>query len=566
MRTQRLIAATVVAVLAVAVLAGCPKRTTRGLPEYQLGADQAYLGGKVIAIEQAHVLNRRDFVYSIDFDATTQRVAFPHMVMTEFEVSLADVETGKVLWHVPLNPTEFDVEGVSFVGGQTVAVAVGVRRSATSTHPALRLFDAATGNERASAFSDDEKGYTQIAASRDGRFVAAVTSKDGNLVIADGNSLAWLGEARAHRGPAAAVAIASDGTIYTGGQDRSIAVWRLRPTPPSTAGEVRLPLVLVGDAKEPAIQVATDRRLPALFSITNSIEETAVTRAWAERAGIAVGAPTRKVRTHAGEVTVAEVVLPPLALKDVALAGVPAVVCDECVPVGCDGIVGGEQARRLRLTRGPLPYLVTLAVDVAGSAPTEPKSTVPPPPATNKPAGAAGDSAPAAAFELLKPELVRRIDLPGAVNDIRLSRDGRQICVAISSEPAERTLQLYEAEKAGKYPEPSPRNAALLVDTASGEVVKSFVNHRGYVVTADLSPDGRTLVSGGWDNRVLLFDVESGAVTVEQRMSWLVRRVRFGADGRSLGVAAWTPPSRSGGESDPAAVVFDLVYQQPTKH
>jgi len=562
MQTQRL---AVVAVVAVAMLTACPKRTTRGLAEYQLDADQGYLGGKVIAVEQAHVLNRRDFVYSIAFDATTRRVAFPHMVMTDFEVSLADVETGKVLWHAPLNPTEFDVEGVSFVGGKSVAVAVGVRRSATSTHPALRLFDAATGDERAFAFSDDEKGYTQIAASRDGRLIAAVTSKDGNLVIADGGSLAWLGEARAHRGPATAVAFAADGTIYTGGQDCSIAVWRLQPTPPSASGEVRLPLVLVGAAKEPAIQVYTDRRLPALLSITNAIEETAVTRAWAQRAGIAVGAPTRKVRTHAGEVTVAEVTLPPLALKDVALAGVPAVVCDECVPVGCDGIVGADQAQRLHLTRGPLPYLVTLAIDSASSAPVEPAPKTQPPPATDKPAGAAGDTMPAVAFELLRPELVSRIELPGSVNDIRLSRDGRQLCVATSSEPAERTLPLYEAEKAGKYPAPSPKNAALLVDVASGQVVKSFVAHRGYVVTADLSPDGRTLVSGGWDNRVLLFDVESGALAVEQRMAWLVRRVRFGADGRSLGVAAWTPPSRSGGDSDPAAVVFDLVYQQPTK-
>jgi hypothetical protein len=44
-----------------------------------------------------------------------------------------------------------------------------------------------------------------------------------------------------------------------------------------------------------------------------------------------------------------------------------------------------------------------------------------------------------------------------------------------------------------------------------------------------------------------------------------VRRVRFSPDGRWVAVAAWTPQNAIGDqESDPAAALFEVAYDQPT--
>jgi hypothetical protein len=59
---------------------------------------------------------------------------------------------------------------------------------------------------------------------------------------------------------------------------------------------------------------------------------------------------------------------------------------------------------------------------------------------------------------------------------------------------------------------------------------------------------------------VLLFDAQSGELVAERKLAWLVRRARFAPDGKTLGVAAWTPVNAfNEGDSDPALLLYPLI-------
>jgi WD40 repeat protein len=84
------------------------------------------------------------------------------------------------------------------------------------------------------------------------------------------------------------------------------------------------------------------------------------------------------------------------------------------------------------------------------------------------------------------------------------------------------------------------------------------------VATAGISPDGRSLASGGWDKRLYLWRDGQETPVAERGFGWSVRRVRFSPDGRLVGVAAWTPQKATGNqESDPAAALFSVRYATP---
>ena len=162
--------------------------------------------------------------------------------------------------------------------------------------------------------------------------------------------------------------------------------------------------------------------------------------------------------------------------------------------------------------------------------------------------------------------LAAKADFPfeAHVNDVTVDAKGERLGVAFSAEPAERTRAVYEREKKGLVEPPSPHNAAALVDAATGKVLRRWTRHAGVVASAGISPDGRSLASGGWDKRVYLFTEAQPAPVDEREFGWSVRRVRFSPDGRRLGVAAWTPQLATGGESDPAAALYEVRYAAPT--
>jgi hypothetical protein len=228
-----------------------------------------------------------------------------------------------------------------------------------------------------------------------------------------------------------------------------------------------------------------------------------------------------------------------LRFKSLVLRGVDVAVCDTCVPEGLQGVLGTPFSER---------------VEAAFDASTEEAVL------TLK-GGVPEDAAQTRGLVL-----AARADFPfeSHVNDVTVDAKGQRLGVALSAEPAQRTRAVYEREKKGLPAPASPRDAAALVDAASGKVLRQWTRHAGVVATAGISPDGRSLASGGWDKRVYLFTEARPAPVDEREFGWSVRRVRFSPDGRRVGVAAWTPQLATGGESDPSAALFDVRYTAPS--
>ncbi len=83
-------------------------------------------------------------------------------------------------------------------------------------------------------------------------------------------------------------------------------------------------------------------------------------------------------------------------------------------------------------------------------------------------------------------------DLPGKVNAIRLSHDGKVLIVSGGV-----------AGLAGEV---------TLLDAASGKLIKRLQDHSDAVYCASLSPDGKWIASGGYDNQVIIWDAQSAQV------------------------------------------------------
>lgn len=61
--------------------------------------------------------------------------------------------------------------------------------------------------------------------------------------------------------------------------------------------------------------------------------------------------------------------------------------------------------------------------------------------------------------------------------------------------------------------------------------------HHGFVGSVAFSPDGKKVISGGWDGRINLWDVNTGKLekTLAGRAGW-VQEVVFSADGNLIAV------------------------------
>ncbi|HZH03499.1 MAG TPA: hypothetical protein VEY30_06920, partial [Myxococcaceae bacterium] len=133
-----------------------------------------------------------------------------------------------------------------------------------------------------------------------------------------------------------------------------------------------------------------------------------------------------------------------------------------------------------------------------------------------------------------------RFTFEGYVNDLTLDRQGSRMGLALSDVKAERTPKMLRREKKGREEPVRPANAGVIADARTGKVLRRWAHHRSVVATAALSPDGQALATGGWDNRVFLFDQWSSgdAPRAQQALAWDVRRLRFSANGRYLAAAA----------------------------
>jgi WD40 repeat protein len=156
-------------------------------------------------------------------------------------------------------------------------------------------------------------------------------------------------------------------------------------------------------------------------------------------------------------------------------------------------------------------------------------------------------------------EQLERFEFPLFVNDLSVDHSGSRLGVAFGEQPAVRTYEIYLHEKRGIQEPASEGNCAAIVDAASGTVLRRFALHRGVVSTAAISPDGRSLASGGWDGKLYVLSGDHAEPIFDDTFGWSVRRARFSGDGRYLAVGAWTP-QRLSGDSAPAAIVYDVRY------
>ena len=80
--------------------------------------------------------------------------------------------------------------------------------------------------------------------------------------------------------------------------------------------------------------------------------------------------------------------------------------------------------------------------------------------------------------------------LPGRVNAVHASADGTSLVLAMGITGL--------------------RGVAEIRDLATGRLVRSFGDHRDTLHDAELSPDGKTLATAGYDRSVKLWNVADG--------------------------------------------------------
>lgn len=488
-----------------------------------------YVSGEVNGLGDGPLLNNKDFVYSLAFSPDSSRVAYTHLGPKFYQVALWRLGAPPVLIaDKDVNTYEHDLEAVGFSPDSGLLATAGRDGS-------VRLFDAATGEPKGAVLT--EEPLTAVAFHPSGRYIVAGSAR-GLLSVFTVPQLAFVYESRAHMGPVSALAFAADGTLYTGSWDKHVRAWdtreeALRTDQARVLFERRGGFTVVRGAVNGKAQAsfAVDTRVPAIILNTET----------ATQAGIDVPflKDTLTVPTSLGN-TVARLARgQSLLFKSLSVAGVDIAVCDVCVPTGAQGVLGAPFTERFDIAfdESTREAILTAKGEV---------------PAGEQPQGLT--LAPKADFAF-----------EGHVNDVTVDAKGQRLGVAFSEEKAERSRAVYEREK-NKVQEPrAPFNAGALVDASSGKILQQWSIHRGVVSTASISPDGRSLATGGWDKQLLVCTEGKDQPQGQSEFGWSVRRVRFSPDGRWVGVAAWTPQNPIGDqESEPAAALFQVSYDSPT--
>ena len=197
-----------------------------------------YVAGPPTGLGVESVLNNEDFVYTLASSADTKQLAAARMGAKTFFLSVYDMGTVTPRVDVPINLTEFDIEGVAFSPDGTVVAA-------TSRDGALRLFDAKTGAVLGSWLTDEPLLSVAFHPSKP---YLAIGSAKGTVSLLAWPRVALLGELRAHTNEVRALAFTPEGALVSGGWDKTLRVF----TPEDSTGRVN------------AARIATERQAGTL--------------------------------------------------------------------------------------------------------------------------------------------------------------------------------------------------------------------------------------------------------------------------------------------------------------
>ena len=329
------------------------------------------------------------------------------------------------------------------------------------------------------------------------------------------------------------LAFGPEGRLFSAGWDKRVVRWSLVESgeaPMSTrlhvekkSGLLVFRSVLNGKA---SVSTTIDARLPM----------PVVQASLAQSAGIDVPSltETTTVTTAFGSQVAKVAKGQRFSFKGLSFAGVDVAICDACVPAGVQAVLGASLLERLDFASDESTHEVVI---------------------TAKPGGAATT----AAAPLLKQDAM--FTLEAFINDLTIDAAGKTLGVALSGTRAVRTREVYEREKRKEAPPFDPWDCGAVLDAASGTVLARHAI-TGVVATAGISPDGQSLLTGGWNKEVSLWSRAAPTTPVStEHFGWAVRRVRFSRDGRWASIAAWTPQNPLGThQSDPSAAMYEVIY------
>jgi WD40 repeat protein len=514
--------------IVLVVLTGCRtlQRTSVDALQQLSTRPGSHLTGTVAGLGAPTVLNREDFVWDAKASPDGQRVAISRLGMKSFHLAVFPLAAPtKASVDVAINPLEFNVETLEWSPDGALVAAVSRDRS-------LRLFDASSGALKAQWLTDE--ALTTVAFHPKGELVAIGSTK-GLVTVLQWPELRFVAEVRAHRDEVSGLAWASTGELFSSSWDKTVAVW----TVDEVAGAPRSSRAVF--EKKSGLNVfrgVVDQRASAAFVIDARTAVVVVRGALAQAAGLDVSSLTETVTlaTAMGPQVVPVAKGRSITLKNVTLTSLDVAVCDACVPQDAQAVLGQAALERLDVATDPQTneYVFTPKAGMSGVEATSPRALV----------------------------RQRVLSFEASVNDVSVDASGSVLGLAMSETKAERTKVVYDREKKKEVEPERPWDCAARVDAKTGRVLETLKGHRGVVATVGLSPDGRTVVSGGWDKKVIL---HTASPQVESGYGWAIRRVRFSRDGRFVTVAAWTPQNPlNDHQSDPSAVVYEALYQDAT--
>jgi len=83
-------------------------------------------------------------------------------------------------------------------------------------------------------------------------------------------------------------------------------------------------------------------------------------------------------------------------------------------------------------------------------------------------------------------------------------------------------------------------STALMIELATGKVVREFNGHSKIVIAFDFSPDGKTLATAGGDRKIKIWDVATGKEieTISAHRN-LIFDLEYSSDGKQIASASW---------------------------